>query len=1356
LARRGHRSRSEGRHLFWRGGMAVAILSSGQGTATCRRDWHNRESCTVSTLFLSYARSDDEPFVRRLYGDLTAAGFDVWFDRVSMPSRNLTFHEEIRDAIAARERLLLVIGPGAVASEYVRQEWQFAWFTAEKLVAPILRMGDYPLVPDELKLLHCEDFRDDPSYAFHLEQLIRILREPPAPLGKLIAVPSLPAHFVSRSEGWTKIRDALRADLDRPVVISGAVARVGLHGMGGIGKSVLASALAHDRKVREAFPDGIVWIGFGALPDLRARMQDAHRALGGDGAIATENEGKEKLMDLLSDKAVLLVIDDVRRRSDAIAFDVLGARCRALITSRDAGLLTSLGGAHHAVDLLTEGESLRLLAVASGIEREALQCEVLAVLGECGGLPLAVALAGGIVRAGTSWSDLLDALRSHELEFLEDRHAASEQHVSLWRMIEVSVQALSSDVQERLAELAVFPQDEQLPEAAVTTLWQHTGDVSERQSRRLLVDLEEHSLVQLARADATKDGSVGTISLHDLIHDYCVRLAGLRFGGKAALHSRLLEAYQRICPEGWWRGPDDGHFFSHLRDHLIAAGRGGELGDLLHELQWLEAKNAAGLAFDLPLDFRAAMAVLARDDPRRRRLRLIDQALRRDLHFIDRHRADYPQGLFQCLWNSGWWYDCASAAAHHDPPPDGWREDGAPWEQCAKDRLATLLESWREAMRQRNAGFTWLEALRPPRFPLGGALLMCLSGHEDWVNCVSFDPAGRRIVSGSDDNMARIWGAESGALLACLRGHEGWVTSVSYDHAGGRIVTGSNDHTVRTWDSESGDPIVCLCGHEARVTSVSFDHAGRRIVSGSIDDTVRTWDAESGAPLACLRGHEDWVNCVSFDPAGRRIVSGSNDGTVRTWDAESGALLACLRGHENEVTSVSFDPAGKRIVSGSNDKTVRIWDAESGALLLCLRGHEDEVTSVSFDPAGRRIVSGSWDMTVRIWDAESGALLVCLRGHENAVKSVSFDPAGRRIVSGSNDRTVRVWDAESGGLLPCVQRHYREVTSISFDHTGWRMISGSYDNTPRVWDAERGVLLVCLRGHEGSVTGLSFDPAGRRVVSGSFDGTVRVWDAESGALQACLRGHDLWVSSVSFDPTGRRIASASYDNTVRAWDSESGALLACLRGHGSWVKSVSFDPAGRRLVSGSNDDTVRIWDSESGALLACLRGHEKQVTSVSFDAAGRRIVSGSDDKTVRVWDSESGALQACLRGHDDWVTSAVFDRAGRRIVSGSKDSTVRVWDAETGACLEVVDGSGDVAAIAEAGASYRWRAIQRTQETRIEPAAGGTPIAWFPAGMKHITTACSGRLWAGAAGDHVYLIRLVGDAESRSPGAPAS
>ena len=45
---------------------------------------------------------------------------------------------------------------------------------------------------------------------------------------------------------------------------------------------------------------------------------------------------------------------------------MLGSRCRALITTRDTGLLTALGGVHHVVELLTDEEALDVLALAAG------------------------------------------------------------------------------------------------------------------------------------------------------------------------------------------------------------------------------------------------------------------------------------------------------------------------------------------------------------------------------------------------------------------------------------------------------------------------------------------------------------------------------------------------------------------------------------------------------------------------------------------------------------------------------------------------------------------------------------------------------------------------------------------------------------------------------------------------------------------------------------------------------------------------------------------------------------------------------------------------------------------------------
>ena len=78
-----------------------------------------------------------------------------------------------------------------------------------------------------------------------------------------MAVPELPAHYLKQRDRIDQLRDMVLADLRKPVVVSGASGRIGLQGMGGIGKSVLASGLAHHPEIQRAFPDGVYWVTLG-------------------------------------------------------------------------------------------------------------------------------------------------------------------------------------------------------------------------------------------------------------------------------------------------------------------------------------------------------------------------------------------------------------------------------------------------------------------------------------------------------------------------------------------------------------------------------------------------------------------------------------------------------------------------------------------------------------------------------------------------------------------------------------------------------------------------------------------------------------------------------------------------------------------------------------------------------------------------------------------------------------------------------------------------------------------------------------------------------------------------------------
>ena len=137
-----------------------------------------------------------------------------------------------------------------------------------------------------------------------------------------------------------------------------------------------------------------------------------------------------------------------------------------------------------------------------------------------------------------------------------------------------------------------------------------------------------------------------------------------------------------------------------------------------------------------------------------------------------------------------------------------------------------------------------------------------LIGHTGPINGAAFSPDGGRVVTGSEDNTARVWDL-SGATPAAtvLEGHRGPVSSVAFSPDGRRVVTGSADNTV--WDLSGVTRAATLLeGHLGAVTSVAFSSDGRRVVTGSDDKTARVWDLSGATPAATVlegpsgRGHQ--------------------------------------------------------------------------------------------------------------------------------------------------------------------------------------------------------------------------------------------------------------------------------------------------------------------------------------------------------------------------------------------------------------------------------------------------------------------------------------------------------------------
>ncbi len=89
-------------------------------------------------------------------------------------------------------------------------------------------------------------------------------------VGTPFQAPPLPSHFVARPEVSQDLKKRLIADSTNHL---GTLVISAIHGLGGIGKTILAQALAGDPQVQERFCDGILWATLGQQPDVLSLLQ---------------------------------------------------------------------------------------------------------------------------------------------------------------------------------------------------------------------------------------------------------------------------------------------------------------------------------------------------------------------------------------------------------------------------------------------------------------------------------------------------------------------------------------------------------------------------------------------------------------------------------------------------------------------------------------------------------------------------------------------------------------------------------------------------------------------------------------------------------------------------------------------------------------------------------------------------------------------------------------------------------------------------------------------------------------------------------------------------------------------------
>lgn len=202
-----------------------------------------------------------------------------------------------------------------------------------------------------------------------------------------------------------------------------------------------------------------------------------------------------------------------------------------------------------------------------------------------------------------------------------------------------------------------------------------------------------------------------------------------------------------------------------------------------------------------------------------------------------------------------------------------------------------------------------------------------LDEHTDWVTETVFLEKHQLLLSSSHDAFINVWKKQDTySIVTRLSGHTDYIKCLSHASDTNFVVSGGLDECVVVWDIERNikkDRKIIPPGFHCKksIYALDVDKQCHTVVTGSPDKVLRVWDLRENGEKRCkLRGHSGSVRRVRLSPDGLRCISSASDGSIRLWDLAEQRCIQSYYPHQDSVWALYVDWENDWVISGGRDK----------------------------------------------------------------------------------------------------------------------------------------------------------------------------------------------------------------------------------------------------------------------------------------------------------------------------------------------------------------------------------------------------------------------------------------------------
>ena len=449
-----------------------------------------------------------------------------------------------------------------------------------------------------------------------------------------------------------------------------------------------------------------------------------------------------------------------------------------------------------------------------------------------------------------------------------------------------------------------------------------------------------------------------------------------------------------------------------------------------------------------------------------------------------------------------------------------------------------------------------------------------LSG-DIWAGRTSADL--RTVATSDREGFIRIWNLDDGSITREWQAHSDVVTALDFSPDGQKLLSVSQDRLAKYWDLATGELLYTLSpGNWLWDGDISPD--GRRIATVDDTATLVLWDAATGAEVRRYLGQYDVIYDVEFSPDSRSILIVGEDGTVRVYDVAPQSLPQFLD-HPFGVLSAAIAPDVATVSTGDRTGMLRMWDAQTGEKRWEQQAHSRDIIGIIYLGGGAQMMTTSTDDTMRLWDAASGELISSITKNINAIAPIGFDVSHdeRFVVTRSADTTA-IWEIATGEQVRQFDKQMAFAIFMPDDTAVVTLYSGPPENgIVRIWNIRTGELVHEFKPSPGQrIAGLAVTPDGRHIAVGITEGVIQLWEYGTWREVGQFVGHTGRVHPVVFSPDGRFLLSAGADRPARLWDVESRTELRRYVHEQQVWRSVAFTTDGTQVLTAGADGVARL------------------------------------------------------------------------------------------------------------------------------------------------------------------------------------